>query len=523
MKKVLILLYCLMVVNCYSQQFKPTFASLQQYQCPEWIQKAKFGIYCHWNAQSASKSPNNGWYAREMYIEGSPAYNDHLRNWGHPSEVGYKDVIEAWKAEKFDAKEWVSLFNLAGAKFVITMAVHHDNFDMWDSKYQPRWNATNYGPKVDVCKAIREETLKAGLRWGVTTHLERTYSWIQTNKGADKNGPKAGVSYDGNLKEYQDLYVEYPNFADLGDDFSQLRSPLVSPKRWKKEWKNRLQDLIKNYHPDFFYIDGALPYTDDGGRIGMELEAFYLSHNADLHNGVNEGFFGIKDIPHHGVYYPGTVTSVLERSYSETIQKEPRLSEESIGAWFHTGHVDYYSPKRIISSMVDVVSKNCIFLLNIPPKADGSFDEEAVKLLKEIGGWMQVNGDAIYETKNWKTFGEGSIRYTIKGNTLNVIVCSELKDDLLLASLKDWKEDDILSVRLLGDQEKIDYRVSELGVIINKPMKYETSPAYVFQIECRNLDKQPFRVINLESVRKLNEEAAAKFGATGNGGAIPLP
>lgn len=523
MKKVLIILFYLMATNCYSQKFEPTFASLQQYQCPEWIQKAKFGIYCHWNAQSASKSLNNGWYAREMYIEGFPAYNDHLRNWGHPSEVGYKDIVEAWKADKFDAKEWVSLFKSAGAKFVITMAVHHDNFDMWDSKYQPRWNATNYGPKVDVCKAIREEALNAGLRWGVTTHLERTYSWIQTNKGADKKGPKAGIPYDGNLKEYQDLYVEYPDFANLGDDFSQLRSPLVSPKRWKKHWKKRLQDLIKNYHPDFFYIDGALPYTDDGGRIGMELEAFYLNHNASLHNGVNEGFFGIKDISHHGVYYPGTVSTVLERSYSETIQKVPKLSEESIGAWFHTGHMDYYSSKRIISSLVDVVAKNCIFLLNIPPKADGSFDGEAVKILQDIGNWMEVNGDAIYDTKCWKTFGEGSTRYTMKGNTLNVIICSELKDDILLASLKDWKKDDILSVRLLGSQEKIDYRISELGVVIEKPMKYVTSPAYVFQIECKKLDKQPFRVINLESVRKLNEEAAAKFGATGNSGTIPLP
>ena len=136
---------------------------------------------------------------------------------------------------------------------------------------------------------------------------------------------------------------------------------------------------------------------------------------------------------------------------------------------------------------------------------------------------MQVNGDAIYETKNWKTFGEGGIRYTTKGNTLNVIVCSELNNDLLLASLKDWKKDDILSIRLLGSQEKIDYSVSELGIIIEKPMRLEDSLAYVFQIECKNLDKQPFRTINLESVKKLNEEAAAKFGATGNSGAIPLP
>ena len=115
MKK-LLFLYLLSIVAIlgHSQQFEPTFASLQQYKCPEWIQKAKFGIYCHWNAQSYSKSESNGWYAREMYIQGSAAYNDHIRNWGHPSKVGYKDIVEAWKADKFDAKEWVSLFKEAG-------------------------------------------------------------------------------------------------------------------------------------------------------------------------------------------------------------------------------------------------------------------------------------------------------------------------------------------------------------------------------------------------------------------------
>lgn len=526
MKNRLLLMFCLLVVvsfSVYSQKFEPTFESLQQYECPEWIQKAKFGIYCHWNAQSASKSSSSGWYAREMYVEGSWAYKDHLRNWGHPSDVGYKDIVQSWTADKFDAKQWVSLFKNAGAKFIITMAVHHDNFDMWNSKYQPKWNSVNYGPKIDVCKAIREETLKAGLRWGVTTHLERSYSWVQTNKGTDKIGPKAGIPYDGNMKEYQDLYLEHPNFVNLGPEFYHYRSPLVSPKTWKMHWKNRLVDLIDNYHPDFCYIDGALPYTDDGGKIGMEFLAHYYNHNASMHNGKSEGFMGIKDIPHHGVFYPDITSTVLERSYSERIEENPRLSEESIGPWFYVENAKYYSTRRIVSSLADVVSKNCIFLLNIPPKGDGSFDEEALLLLQEIGNWMNVNGDAIYETKPWKTFGEGSVRYTTKKNVLNAIVCSDMKGDLLLSSLKGWKKNDIQSIKLLGCPEAINFSESEMGIVINLPTEYKKAPAYVFQIQCKDLEKQPFRTVNLESVKKLNEEASKKFGATGNGGNIPLP
>ena len=127
------------------------------------------------------------------------------------------------------------------------------------------------------------------------------------------------------MKEYEDLYLEYPDFKNLGPEFYHYRSPLVSPQSWKEHWKNRLTDLIDNYHPDFCYIDGALPYTDDGGKIGMELLAHYYNHNASMHGGKCEGFFGIKDIQHHGVFYPGITSTVLERSYSDKIEEVPRL------------------------------------------------------------------------------------------------------------------------------------------------------------------------------------------------------
>lgn len=325
------------------------------------------------------------------------------------------------------------------------------------------------------------------------------------------------------MKEYEDLYLEYPDFKNLGPEFYHYRSPLVSPQSWKEHWKNRLTDLIDNYHPDFCYIDGALPYTDDGGKIGMELLAHYYNHNASMHGGKCEGFFGIKDIQHHGVFYPGITSTVLERSYSDKIEEVPRLSEESIGPWFYVENAEYYSARRIISSMADVVSKNCIFLLNVPPKGDGSFDEKTLGLLKQIGDWMRINGDAIYETKTWKTFGEGSIRYTVKGNVLNVIVCSDMEKDLLLSSLQGWKQSDILSIKLLGCPEIVNFSDSEMGIVINLPKNYKEAPAYVFQIQCKDLENQPFKVVNLESVKKLNEEAAKKFGATGNDGRIPLP
>lgn len=179
--KILLLIMLSLCYIIYPQKFEPTIESLKQYECPAWLRDAKFGKYCHWNAQSSSKSINSGWYARNIYKEGSGAYKDHILNWGHPSKVGYKDVIKAWEADKFNAEEWVTLFKDAGAKYIFTMAVHHDNFDIWNSRYQSRWNSTKYGPRGDVCAEVKRETLKAGLRWGCTTHLERTYSWFQAN------------------------------------------------------------------------------------------------------------------------------------------------------------------------------------------------------------------------------------------------------------------------------------------------------------------------------------------------------
>ena len=280
------------------------------------------------------------WYAREMYKEGSGAYKDHLKNWGHPSKVGYKDVIKAWEADKFNAREWVKLFRNAGAKYIFTMAVHHDNFDMWNSKYQPRWNSTKYGPKIDVCGEVKRETIKAGLRWGCTTHTERAYSWVQTNKGADTTGPLAGVPYDGNDKEYQDLYLEYPDFSKLGDDRDQYQSPLQCPESWKEHWKNRMFDLIDNYSPDFMYFDGALPFIDNGGQTGMEVVSHYYNHNADIHGGKNEGVMVIKQIENHGWFYPDITSVVLERTYTKEISEKPMVSEESIGPWLYRSMPD---------------------------------------------------------------------------------------------------------------------------------------------------------------------------------------
>jgi len=523
MKKTFIVIASIILCGCNSSNesiFEPTVESLKQYQTPEWFKDAKFGIYCHWNAQSASRSRNSGWYARNMYQEGHPAYNDHLRNWGHPSEIGYKDIIKAWNPDKFDAAHWISLFKDAGAKYVMTMAVHHDNFDFWDSKYQPRWNSLNYGPKVDVCGEMRKESLKAGLRWGVRTHLARSYSWFQTNKGADEEGDKIGVPYDGNNPEYEDLYIEKAAPEQIGEEYNQIRHPLHPSEKWITNWKNRMFDLIDNYHPDHFYFDGAVPFMNDNGRAGLEVMAHFYNHNAARHNGVNQGVMMIKNIKDHGFYYDKISSVVLERTRENKIVEIPRETENSTGPWFYTGdETGYRSSKSLLHEMIDVVSKNCNFVLNIPPRPDGTFDDNSLKILKDFGLWFKKNGEAIYGTRPWFTFGEGDVRFTVKEKTLYAIFLNKPDEKELINSLQSWQSQDIESIELIGSNEKVDWEFSGGGFELMAPKGFEDELAYVFKIKCSKLlSELPYTAVELQSSKETNEKNKEKYGADGDGG-----
>ncbi len=523
MRKTFIIIVSIILSGCNSSNnstFEPTVESLQQYKTPEWFKDAKFGIYCHWNAQSASRSRHSGWYARNMYQEGHPAYIDHLRNWGHPSEVGYKDIIEAWNADKFDAAHWISLFKDAGAKYVMTMAVHHDNFDFWDSKYQPHWNSLNYGPKVDVCGEMRKESLKAGLRWGVRTHLARSYSWFQTNKGADKKGDKIGVPYDGNNPEYEDLYIEKATPEQIGEEYNQIRHPLIPSEKWVTNWKNRMFDLIDNYHPDHFYFDGAVPFMNDSGRVGLEVMAHYYNHNAARHGGVNQGVMMIKNIKDHGFYYDKISSVVLERTRENNIVEIPRETENSTGPWFYTGdETGYRSSKSLLHEMIDVVSKNCNFVLNVPPRPDGTFDDSSLEILKDFGQWLRKNGEAIYGTRPWFIFGEGDIRFTVKEKTLYAIYLNKPDEKILISSFQSWQAQDIESIELLGSDEKVDWEFSGGRLELMTSKEFEDELAYVFKIKCSKLlSELPYGVVGLQSSEEINKENKEKYGADGDGG-----
>ncbi len=429
-------------------RFDTTWDSLVAYGAPEWFRDAKFGIWAIIGPQCV---PLQGdWYARNMYREGSRQYEHHVRTYGHPSKFGYKDFIARFDPEKLDYDRLVGLYQRAGAKYAVILAVHHDNFDLWDSKHH-EWDSVEKPPHRDLVGEFRKAALKHDLRFGVTTHLARSYSWLQTSHGADKKGPMKGIPYDGADPAYQSLY--HPPFQE------SARYPSDPPDSWKLQWYLRVKDLIDQYQPDLMYFDGGYPF--DEGLIGRRLVAHYYNANSGWHGGRNEAAMCIKKWPvgsGHGQFRDGTCVQDIERGRADNLRDLPWQTDTCIGGWYYREGIRYKTVAQVVHMLIDIVSKNGNLLLNIPLHPNGSIDGEEEAFLKGMGEWMSVNGQGLYGTRPWVVSGEGpttyhgghfkeealaytpqDIRFTAKGDTE------------LYAFFMAWPEDGRLSVQLLAE------------------------------------------------------------------------
>lgn len=449
--RILLLLLILGNASCKEEvkqlnfQFDSSWKSLEHYRCPDWFRDSKFGIFICWNPHAVAAYDD--WYARNMYIEGHNSYKYHLETFGHPSQIGYKDIIELWKGENFNPDELVRIYKEAGAKYIVPIATYHDNFDLWNSTHHD-WNSVNYGPEKDVIGMWREATVKHGLRFGVTTHLARSWSWMQTSHGADTKGPYKDVPYDGNNPEYQDLYFETHSI-------STVSYPKDPPEYWPEQWFARIKDLVDQHQPDLLYFDGGIPF----GETGREMIAYFYNNNIRNHNGELQAVMNIKNntarpvgenrfMGWHGDYREGVAVEDIERGKKSKIGQAPWQTDDSIGPWFWMNNSEYRSPEYIIHQLIDIVSKNGNLLLNVPLRSDGSLDEEAYDLLHELGKWMKINGEGIYGSRPFIHFNgkpawypndnftnpekatAEDLRFTCKGDTIFVFT-GDLPDEYL--------------------------------------------------------------------------------------------
>jgi alpha-L-fucosidase len=378
--------------------FEPTWESLRQFQCPEWFQDAKFGIWSHWGPQSV---PMYGdWYARHMYVEGSDQYRYHQRTFGHPSQVGWKDMVQRWKAEAFDPEGLMDLFAAAGAKYFVAQAAHHDNFHNWNSTHH-RWNSVNMGPCKDIVRLWQQAAQKYGLPFGLSEHIGATFNWYKPTKGADKTGPFAGVPYDGSDPALEDFYLPNQDAPNLDKEW------YTSNPWWFPKWYAYVKDIIDQYQPDLLYSDGGVPF----GEYGLNIISHLYNTSARLHSGVNQAVYNQKDRD-ESVYTVGVLD--IERSQLPGISPHIWQTDTSVGDWFYNVRDVYKSPRHVADMLVDIVSKNGNLLLNIPQRPDGTLDDECTYTLRSLSQWMQVNGEGIFGTRPWKVFGEGPSQVVIR-------------------------------------------------------------------------------------------------------------
>ena len=377
--------------------FQGTRESLAAYRVPAWFADAKFGIWSHWGPQSGIE--DGDWYARNMYIEGSSQYKYHVRTYGHPSKVGYKDLVPQFKAARWDPDHLMNLYVKAGAKYFFSMGVHHDNYDMWNSKYQPRWNAVAIGPKRDIVGEWKTAARKRGLRFGVSEHLSNSFDWFAPAHTSDSTGPLAGVPYDGRLSAYADLYHDY---SGMPADFVKTAQAMgrVAPTWWKQQYFNRVKDLVDQHQPDLLYTDGGIPFDE----YGLSLVANLYNVSAARHNGAVEAVYTSKTRTECAT---GTCALDRERGVLDDISPEPWQTDTCIGGWHYKRGIKYKSAKKVIDLLVDIVSKNGNLLLNFPLPNSGELDPEEMVTLDGITAWMQTNSEGIYATRPWKVYGEG--------------------------------------------------------------------------------------------------------------------
>jgi alpha-L-fucosidase len=380
--------------------FRPSIDSLKNYVCPDWFRDAKFGIWSHWGPQSVPMFGD--WYARHIYTPHHAQYYYHWRKYGHASKFGYKDIVKLWKAENFNPAGLMNLYVDCGARYFVGQAMHHDNFDNFDSAHNP-WNSVKVGPKKDICALWQAEAKKHGLPFGLSEHLAASYTWMSASHGCDTTGPYAGVPYDGADPANESLYRD--NDSELlvpGDPDTHWATK--NPK-YHLDWFNRIKDVIDKFQPDLLYSDSECPF----GIVGLTMLAHLYNTSAAAHGGKNNAVYNFKkntirkgeeDIPKIGVLD-------FERGLSAEPLELPWQDDTSLGDWFYNVKDIYKTADEVIDTLIDIVAKNGNLLLNIPQKPDGTLDEETIYTLKKIGAWLKINGDGIYGSRPNSKYKEG--------------------------------------------------------------------------------------------------------------------
>ena len=493
--------------------YRPDWATLVKYQQPQWYKDAKFGIFIHWGVYSVPAAENE-WYPRNMYRPGEGAYKNfkehfaskesadkagvpadsgnHLGASGGSNDVkGYKDLIPLFRAEKFNATEWARLFKESGAQYVVPVAEHHDGFSMYNSSLSD-WTVVKMGPKRDTLGELAAAIRAEGLHFGLSSHRAEHNFFFDGGRAirSDVNDPKYASLY-GPAHQW---FMAPGDAHDLADDWTWVS------EAWTRDWLARDTELVEKYKPEIVYFDWWIGHPNFR-RAVTEFAAFYYNYAAA------HGYTGVIDFKDYALNWKAG-TRDFERGQLDHIVADHWQTDTSISnaSWGYIEHDTFKTPEFLVHQLVDIVSKNGNLLLNFGPRSDGTIPDEVRNTLLEMGAWLKVNGESIYATTPWKTFGEGptqvkggafhdtdtkpytadDFRFTAKGTTVYVIgmACpADHKSTIhALGSAHEGSSMPVAKVELLGSSDKVIWTQAADALDVTLPAGSACKYAYALKL-----------------------------------------
>jgi alpha-L-fucosidase len=466
--KVLSLL-CLLLILSFSgikaQPYQASWESLDKRPIPAWFGAAKFGIFIHWGVYSVPAYRPLGkeryasyaeWYQVDVMNKPGPGRQFHDKNYG--KDFTYRQFAPLFKAELFDPNFWADIFKRSGARYVVLTSKHHDGYCLWPTKspYSKNWNSVENGPGRDLVGEISNAVRAKGLKMGLYYSL---LEWETNTKGAKEGSYYVDQTAVETYRIPEDKYIDAH----------------IMPQ---------LKELVTNYKPAVIFSDGAWDHTSDYWK-SKEFLSWLYNNAPNKDEVVVNDRWGKDTHEKHGDYF----TSEYASNDDKMDASHPWEENQGVGGSYGYNRAenieDYKTSKQLIHLLIDRVSRGGNLLLNVGPSADGRIPELMQERLLDIGNWLSVNGEAIYDTRAWKPASlnkDSTVFFTEKNKSVYAI-CTKWPAKPLSVKGVSGKQ---LSVQLLENKIPVKSVVKDGMLVIYPPVfspeKINNAHAYVFKI-----------------------------------------